>query len=100
MMAGNAIESQLRKKHYYKLSSNQKKGKIGEFNHVKSKVGEGYLKNSNKGKANVQPFKGQAKRPIYNQTTSKSFFIQISKPSKSQKKKTISHIVINKKQLV
>ena len=38
-MAGNAIKSQLRKKHYYKLSSNTKKGKVGYFNHIKSKVG-------------------------------------------------------------
>ena len=79
------------------MSSNQKKGKIGEFNDLKSKVGEVYLKNIKNDKKSVQPFKEQTQRLIYNQTTSKSCCIQINKLSNHQKRKTISHIGIDKR---
>ena len=42
LMAEQSTEAELMKKHYYHLSSNRLKGKIGDFNHLKTKVGDVY----------------------------------------------------------
>jgi hypothetical protein len=39
-MAEQATESSLMKKYYYKLNSNKKKGKVGDFTYFKGKVSE------------------------------------------------------------
>ena len=40
LMAEQSTEAELMKKHYYQLSSNRLKGKVGDFNHLKTKVGD------------------------------------------------------------
>jgi hypothetical protein len=46
LMAEQSTEGELMKKHYYHLSSNRLKGKVGDFNHLKTNVGDVYKSES------------------------------------------------------
>lgn len=54
-MAQQTTEAELMKKYYYNLSSHKLKGKIGDFNHLKTKVGDVYKSLSeNEGKLKMK----------------------------------------------
>lgn len=71
IMAEQSTEVELMKKHYFGLNSNKKKGKIGDFNHRKSRVGEAYIKGHKKEKRYMnQQGSMPHNKPLFQDTTS------------------------------
>jgi hypothetical protein len=84
LMAEQSTEAELMKKYYYNISSNKLKGKIGDFNHLRTRVGDAYKSlphydNKNKkGKNQLYPKDIITKKPLFKETTSNSLINKIS----------------------
>jgi hypothetical protein len=93
LMAEQNAEGEMMKKHYYSLSSNRIKGKVGDFTHQRTKVANAYNSiRQNPGKNKQPQPKLDTKKPLFKETTSNKYFTQIKNPTNSPIVQTMSHI--------
>lgn len=95
LMAEQNTEAELMKKHYYHLSSSKLKGKVGDFNHLRTRVGDAYKSLANyqgKHKKNKQVLPREAKKPLFQESTSTAAVTQTNLPSSLRQRRTTSPI--------
>lgn len=92
LMAEQSTEAQLMKKHYYRLSSSKLKGKVGDFNHLRTRVGDAYksLVNHTGKHRKPKPAPQEAKKPLFQESTSTAAATQTSRPSSLRARRTTS----------
>jgi hypothetical protein len=84
------------KKYYYKLNSNKKKGKYGDFSYIKSNMAE-YSRSSkvNNPKREQQSMQSDhvthQQQSLYQETTSKFSLTEIRTPTKSPESRITNH---------
>lgn len=93
LMAEQSTEAQLMKKHYYRLTSTKLKGKVGDFTHLHARVGDAYkslASHQGKHRKARQPPRGEAKKPLFQESTSSAAVTQTSRPSSRRAGRTTS----------
>lgn len=96
LMAEQNVEAEMMKKHYYHLSSSKIKGKVGDFNHQRTKVAAAFNSLKNNSKLRQSAPKEVSKKPLFKETTSKLLPIQTSLPTNSPKAQTTSPTATSK----
>lgn len=90
LMAGQNVEAEMMKKHYYHLSSSKIKGKVGDFTHHRAKVADAYQSLRQPPAARQSLPKEDPKKPLFKETTSTSRRMQISRRTSSRRARTTS----------
>ncbi len=99
ILAEQSTESELMKKYYFGLNSNKKKGKIGDFTHIKNRMGDAYrkAKGQKKERKSIHTEVIPRSKPLFQDTTSTVFFIKIKPLSNSRDWKIMNPFAINTK---